>query len=415
MIKSNVIVMYKFLTGGAYIRPLKKIIPTNREFEMGLKFSKKNILLGLTFGILLTMPSFTGPAIGSRPLTITQEASAAGAFYVNAYSNDGKYTVLHLWTLITDQWGNVVRAGLTPLSYAPLSGVTYTITVQNYGSYVFDHWGSGGTSNNKTYTFNGNNAWFDAYFRTSGSTGSGITLLIPKTGLYVALYMYPSGTGATEWQKVYDAKKAHPSVPVVAAFNPSSGPGWSKDNNIAYWVNRLRSVGVIMIGYTYDNYGSRSLYDINRAADAYRNWYGADGLLLDEMTNKVGYEQHYRDITAYAKSLGMKMTMGNPGTDVPKSYIGTVDVINITEGVGYMPLSWLSDCVLCSPGTGWHYQYDKRNFSYIRYSLSWLDSNFVTQSAQYVGIMYLTNGTDADGRWFHVSPYFGTMMAILDR
>src|SRR6476620_4657154 len=107
MMNFHVIVMYNFLTGGSYIRPLKKTIPTKREFEMGLKFSKKNILLGMTFGILLAMPSFVGPAIGSRPLTITQEASAAGAFYVNAYSNDGKNSILHLWTVITDQWGNV--------------------------------------------------------------------------------------------------------------------------------------------------------------------------------------------------------------------------------------------------------------------------------------------------------------------
>ena len=96
-----------------------------------------------------------------------------------------------------------------------------------------------------------------------------------------------------------DEKAKHPSVPVVAIFNPSSGPGGAKDSTIASWVAKLRNVGVVAIGYTYDNYGTRSLYDLNRDADKYKNWYGADGLFIDEFTNKVGFENHYRDVTSY--------------------------------------------------------------------------------------------------------------------
>jgi hypothetical protein len=228
-----------------------------------------------------------------------------------------------MWMTIQQQNGATVKAGLTPLTFAGVTGSTYTV---------------------------------------------------------VALYMYPGSTGATQWQKVIDEKAKHPSVPVVAIFNPSSEPGGSKDSTIASWVAKLRNVGVIAIGYTYDNYGTRSLYDLNRDADKYKYWYNADGLFIDEFTNKAGFEKHYRDVTAYAKSIGMKMTMGNPGTDVPKSYIGTVDVINITEGRGYMPISWLQYCVQCSADRGWHYQYDKRNFAYIRYDISTLDTTFETDS-----------------------------------
>jgi hypothetical protein len=28
--------------------------------------------------------------------------------------------------------------------------------------------------------------------------------------------------------------------------------------------------------------------------------------------------------------------------------------------------------------------------------------------------MYVTNGNDSNSRWFHVSPYFGSMMDALD-
>jgi hypothetical protein len=119
-------------------------------------------------------------------------------------------------------------------------------------------------------------------------------------------------------------------------------------------------------------------------------------------------------VTAYAKSIGMKMTMGNPGTDVPRSYIGTVDVINITEGRGYMPMSWLQYCIGCS-SSGWHHLEDKRNFAYIRYDISTLNTTFETESAKWVGLLYIHTGNDSNGRWFTVPPYFGTLVSTLDR
>jgi hypothetical protein len=150
-----------------------------------------------------------------------------------------------------------------------------------------------------------------------------------------------------------------------------------------------------MIGYTYDDYGARSLSALKSDADKYKNWYTADGLFIDEFTNRAGFENHYRDLTTYAKSIGMKMTMGNLGTDVPETYVGTVDVLNITEGRGYMPISWLQYCVQCSADQGWHYQNDKRYFSYMRYDIGALDTTFETESAKWAGLLLITNGSDA--------------------
>jgi hypothetical protein len=110
----------------------------------------------------------------------------------------------------------------------------------------------------------------------------------------------------------------------------------------------------------------------------------------------------------------MKLTFGNPGTDVPQSYIGTVDVINISEWTGYMPVSWLQYCVLCS-GSGWHDNYDKHNFAYTRYGISWLDTAFESDSSNWAGLLYITSGTTSDGRWFHLPSYFETEVATLDR
>jgi hypothetical protein len=346
----------------------------------------------------------------------TPTASTTHNLTVNAYSSAG--SSLGMYTTISSS-GTVVKTGFSPMTYTGTADATYTVAVSNYGSYTFDHWQDGSTANPRTFTLNADMTE-TAYYKSSTSstsstsTSTSIQTLIPKTGIVVSLYMYPSSTGSAYWQQVIDQKLQHPSVPIVAIFNPSSGPGWSKDWTIASWVTKLQNAGVIALGYTSDNYGSRSVSSVNADANNYRNWYNADGLFIDEFTNQVGYETHYSSITSYAKSIGMKMTMGNPGTDVPQSYIGTVDVINITEGVGYMPISWLQYCVLCT-SSGWHYQYDKRNFSYVRYGVSWLDTTFEVDSSQWVGLLYLTDGTDSTGRWFSLPSYFNTEVATLDR
>jgi hypothetical protein len=363
------------------------------------------VLMVLLSGVLL-IPALMSSAHAATTNTLT----------VRAYTTAGE--ALSMYAVIKSG-STTVKSGFTPLAYTGTTNRTYTVTMSNYKDFAFSYWGGGsGSSNPRTLTLWGDTT-ATAYYKTAAtsttsSSSTGISALIPKTGVLVSLYMYPGSTGSAHWQKVIDEKKEHPSVPIVAIFNPSNGPGSSKNSNIAYWVDRLQDAGVIAVGYVYDNYGSRSLSGLKADADKYKNWYGADGLFIDEFTNKAGYESHYRSVTTYAKSLVMKMTIGNPGTDVPKSYIGTVDVINITEGSGYMPISWLQYCVLCT-SSGWHDDYDKRNFAFVRYGISWLDKSFVVNSSKWVGLMYITSGTTSDGRWFYLPSNYGDLVATLDR
>ena len=380
-------------------------------------------------GLFVSLAFMLGLALVSSTFSLKENrAFAANTLYVKAYSMD-KSKQYNMFTTISHN-GAVIKSGFTPITFAGEVGKTYVVSVADYdaGSLFFNKWGSGSTVRERTFTMGTSNLWFDALFsstKQSGtSSGSGSTViveppvappLLSKTGVYVALYMYPSSTGAVWWQKVIDEKVKHPSVPIVATFNPNSGPGSAKDNNIANWVAKLKAAGVIAIGYTYDNYGARSLSALKADADKYKNWYNADGLFIDEFTNKAGFEQHYSEVTKYVKgTLGMKMTMGNPGTDVPKSFIGTVDIINITEGRGYMPISWLQYCVLCTT-SGWHTEVDKRNFAYMRYDIPTLDAAWQLESMKYVGLVLITDGNDSNGRWFNLPSYFSQEVALLDR
>jgi hypothetical protein len=376
-----------------------------------------------------------GGSGSSNPRTLTLWGDTTATAYFGTGSSEHDLTVrayttggsaLSMYATIKSG-STTVDTGHTPFTYEGTDGRTYVVTAQNYGNYVFDHWGNGGTNPSRSITLE-SDVTAVAYYRTgsaasspppsspSPTSGSGNSI-ISKTGAFVALYMYPGSSGSSQWQKVLDEKKEHPSVPVVVAFNPSSGPGSYKDGNIANWVAKLRGAGVIMLGYTADDYGTRSLSSLKADADKYKNWYNADGLFLDEFTNKVGYEKHYGDLTWYVKSIGMKLTMGNPGTDVPPSYIGKVDVINTSEGRGYISLSdanLIGSSWVSGGYSGWHEDRDKRNFAVIRYDVGWLDTNFVNGASDNVGLMYITNGNDSNARWFHVSPYFGQMMDALD-
>ena len=259
---------------------------------------------------------------------------------------------------------------------------------------------------------------------TTVPTPSEMDDLIPKTGVILAMYMYPGSTGSIHWQKVIDEKNRHPTVPIVIIFNPSSGPGSSKDSTIASWVDKVQDAGIIALGYTPDGYadtknpGTRTMTYMQDAIKKYHDWYGADGVYFDEFTNKPGYESRYSELTAYAKSLGMKLTAGNPGTDVPPSYIGAVDIIKTSEGAGYISAThpniigsnWVSGGY-----SGWHKDYDKRNFAIVRYDISSLDTTFVTEVSEYMGLMYITDGNDSNSRWFHVPSYFGNLVSTLDR
>ena len=320
-----------------------------------------------------------------------------------------------------------VKTGFTPLTYTGTTDKTYTVTVSNYRDLTFSYWGgSSGSSNPRTVTLWGDTTAVAYYNKgtTSTSTSTSTTStskssLIPKTGVMVALYMYPGSTGSTHWQKVIDEKNKHPSVPIVAIFNPSSGPGSSKDSNIANWVGKLKNAGVIAIGYIPDGYGdtkkpgTRTMTYMKDDIEKYYDWYGADGIFFDEFSNKVGYESRYRELTAYAKSFGMKLTVGNPGASGSESYVGTVDIHNITEGRGYIPEHWLQNCTTCSTEQGWQHQHDKRNFAMIRYDITDLDKDFVKEASNWVGLMYITDGNDSNKRWMHVPPYFGEIMSVL--
>src|SRR2546428_8762634 len=199
-----------------------------------------------------------------------------------------------------------------------------------------------------------------------------------NSGVVIPLYTYPTDGS---WSASLQAKKAHPNVPIIAIINPSDGPGGSSDSNYVQGVMNFQAAGIIVLGYVATGYASHGMSDLDTQISLYKTWYSVNGIFFDEMANNQGNENYYSTLNTYVKSLGMTMTMGNPGTSVPSSYIGILDSLCIFEQGGLPTLSYLSS----------YSGHPKSNFAYIGLSVSTLNTSYEASSANYVQWIYITD------------------------
>ena len=215
-------------------------------------------------------------------------------------------------------------------------------------------------------------------FTVNATHAAAATTQQTPTGIIVPLYSYPG----PDWSNLAWAKQANPGVPMIAVINPDSGPGYFRDPNFVSGISSLQSAGVAVVGYVATEYASVSISTVESEIAQYKGWYGLNGVYLDQMSNVQGYQSYYSTLTAYAKSLGMTMVVGNPGTSTPPSFIGTVSFMVIYESPGAPSTSSLSQLA----------SYGKGNFGFVAYGVSSLDTAYVDTAAQYVSYIYLTNG-----------------------
>ncbi|MDE1815054.1 MAG: fibronectin type III domain-containing protein [Thaumarchaeota archaeon] len=226
-----------------------------------------------------------------------------------------------------------------------------------------------------------------------------------QTGIMIPLYTYPTDSS---WTTVINVKNAHPNVPMIVIADVSgSGAGTSIDSNFLQGINNLKAAGITVLGYDDTAYGSRAVSQVETEASNWYNWYHVNGIFFDEMNNVPGGESYYSNLSSYVKSLGMTMTVGNPGTTTLTSYVGTVDNIVIYESTGLPSLSLLLSSVFNGI-------YAKSDFSFISYSVSSMpSSSYLSSASNDVEYLYITNAGGSNP--YDVLPsYFSTEVADLD-
>ena len=91
---------------------------------------------------------------------------------------------------------------------------------------------------------------------------------------------------------------------------------------------------------------------------------------------------YYTSLASYVKSLGLGLTMGNPGTTVSTTLVGVFSNLCIYENPGMPQTSQING----------YTSYGKQGFSYIAYGVGSMPSQSTVQSsANYVAYLYITN------------------------
>ena len=233
---------------------------------------------------------------------------------------------------------------------------------------------------------------------SSGAAGSGGTAA-RINGSIVPLYSYPSDDS---WQAIITAKQAHPSVRVIAIVNPDSGPGAQVDAQFTSGIAALVKAEIVAIGYVSTAYTKRGQPAVKADVDQWRAAYPAvQGIFFDEQSNQAGDEQFYRDVSSYAKGKGFALTVGNPGTGVPDSYLGSVDIMLSYESAGAPPLATLSK-----------YATHRSEFAIIPYAAKF-DASYAKAALDSVAYVYLT-GDDLPNPWDTLPSFFGDLLEALE-
>ena len=286
--------------------------------------------------------------------------------------------------------GATAVAGTTGVSNGgTASGGTASAGAANGGT------ASAGASNGGTSSGGAPSGGAPSGGASNGGSGAGAA----QNGTIVPLYGYPTDPA---WKAIASAKASHPNVDVIAIVNPDNGPGTAVDATFTKGIAALVTAGIVPIGYVSTNYTKRGEAAVKADVDRWHTEYPATrGIFFDEQSNTAGDEAFYRDVSNYAKSLGLSFTVGNPGTSIPASFLDTVDVMLIYESAGTPALSTLS-----------RYASGRSHYGIIPYAASF-DATYVKSASKDVRYQYITDD-DLPNPWDTLPAFFEPLLAALE-
>lgn len=143
------------------------------------------------------------------------------------------------------------------------------------------------------------------------------------TTLLIPYYEHPSVRPA-EWDAIITAAPRLYGV----VLNPANGPGEARDEAFAEVAARLRAAGARVLGYADTDYARRPPADVVRDLTRHHDWYGTDGVFLDQVASGPEELAYYRQLaTAVRGTLVL-----NHGTTPHPSYARIADVLVTFEG-----------------------------------------------------------------------------------
>jgi hypothetical protein len=165
---------------------------------------------------------------------------------------------------------------------------------------------------------------------TAAAVAAGITLAVnpddPPASCRSALI--PAYLPANELARVAE----RPAAGRIVVVNPANGPGEAAQPAFRKAVAAVRRSGARVLGYVHTAYGERPQGDVEADVRRYREWYGVDGIFLDEAARTRDRLPYYRALRDAVRTDGDLLLALNPGVVPDRGYFDIADVVVTFEG-----------------------------------------------------------------------------------
>jgi len=220
--------------------------------------------------------------------------------------------------------------------------------------------------------------------------------------MFIPAYFYPGSlwTQATSGAPVVD----------VMIMNPASGPGTSQNPDYVTAVNNAKAAGIKVIGYVHTSYGSRDIDVVKGEIDLYKQWYGVNGIFLDEVSSSASDLPYYQNVSDYIRSTNGTYVALNPGTVPDQGYVSLGDTTVIFEGSYNTYKTWSAP--------SWVFNYPASKFTHLVYATStsknMKDAILTRSKNRNAGYVYVTNDV-LPNPWDTLPSYWSTELSYINQ
>lgn len=218
-------------------------------------------------------------------------------------------------------------------------------------------------------------------------------------GIAIPAYFYPGSLWTTA---ISSAPKT-----AIMVMNPDSGPSTSKDANYASSVASAQAAGIKVLGYVYTSYGTRPAADVQNEINAYKSWYGVDGIFLDETSYDAASLPYYKNLATYIRATKGGFVMLNPGMVPAEGYVKLADNTIVFEDSYAAYQTWAPP--------SWMYKYPAGKLTHLVYNVAnttYLTNAINLSRSRNAGMIYITNDV-LDNPWDTLPSYWSTELSTL--
>jgi hypothetical protein len=214
-----------------------------------------------------------------------------------------------------------------------------------------------------------------------------VSIAVPS---YFWVTWYNAPEGNHDWERL----QAAAPVCKFVICNPASGPGDAVNADWQVQIRRAHAAGLKVLGYVRTDYAGIPLVSVKASIRKYFDWYGVDGIFIDEVPTSSVSLPYFGQLYDYVKNKSRDHTVIlNPGTyAVDEAYMSCSDVVMNFEG----PASAYSGITF----PAWTINYPAHRFWHCIHDVADVtqrDSLIASARVNRAGLLYLTTDTAASG------------------